>query len=203
MVTPRLHHKVQPSRPDLVRASSLDLACQTPASDSYVCEDQDLYFIIQMPPLLISVHHFFHHHRSSILAASENLNTGESPLEVARVNDHKEVVRLLAAAGSPLKHHLRQNPRFNRFRTSYTVTVSFLFLSFFSWLSIEGGKESQAGLQSNRSTFEEMTKRKQKKENNRKSKVTEFNSEEIPGRHQFEDLDSTLQVLSQGSLLIM
>ena len=51
----------------------------------------------------------------------------------------------------------------------------------------------------NLSKYEEMKKRmRQKKE---KSKVTEFNSDEIAG-HQFEDVDSVLQVFSQGGPLI-
>ena len=51
------------------------------------------------------------------------------------------------------------------------------------------------------SRYEEIAKRRQKKEN-RKSKnvLTEFNSDEIPG-HKFEDLDSVLQVSCDGGLL--
>ena len=52
------------------------------------------------------------------------------------------------------------------------------------------------------SKYEEMTRRKQKKES-RKSKnlLSEFNSEEIPG-HQF-DLDAVLQVLVHVEVLLI
>ena len=52
------------------------------------------------------------------------------------------------------------------------------------------------------SKYEEMTRRKQKREN-RKSKnlLSEFNSEEIPG-HQF-DLDAVLQVFVHVEVLLI
>ena len=53
------------------------------------------------------------------------------------------------------------------------------------------------------SKYEEIAKRRLKKEKRKlKNVLMEFNSDEISG-HQFEDLDSVLQVLSQGGLLIL
>ena len=63
-----------------------------------------------MPPLLLTMHNLFLHRSLSILAASQNLSTGLSPLKAARREGHTEVVRLLEAAGLTLKHHLRKIP---------------------------------------------------------------------------------------------
>ena len=102
---------------------------------------------------------------------------GANPLEAARGRGHKEVVRLLEAAGFTLKHIFGQSPIFNYYRDGEDP-----------YLTISG--------------ITEMAKRRrQKKENKGKSKVTEFNSDEIAG-HRSEDLDSVLQVFSQGGLLI-
>ena len=94
-----------------------------------------------------------------------------SPLDAARQNGHKAVVKLLEAAGFTQNHIFGQSPMY---------------------LTFSGRPDEVMG---------QKKEMRQKKEKKGKSKVSEFNSEEISG-HRSDDLDSVLQVFSQGIVLI-